>query len=79
MKNRSQIAPSCFRGPAKLVDLSPPVAWLRILQVLHLILVIDLTAALALAVNFISKNLEKGLISREEGLLTTNNELFEVC
>ena len=28
MKNRSQIAPSCFSGPEKLVDFSPPVAWL---------------------------------------------------
>ena len=77
MKNRSQITPSCFSRPAKLVDLSPPVAWLGILQVLHLILVVDHTAALALAVNFISK--VKGLISRGKGLLTTNNGLFEVC
>lgn len=77
--NRSQIAPSCFSGPTKLVDLSPAVAWLGILQVLHLILVIDHKAALTLAVNFISKDLEKGLISRGKGLLTTNNELFEVC
>ena len=59
MKNRSQIAPSCFSGSAKLVDLSPPVAWLGILLVLHLILVIHHTAALAFAVNFISKDLEK--------------------
>ena len=53
MKNRSQIAQSCFSGSAKLVDLSPPVAWLGILQVIHLILVIYHTAALVLAVNFI--------------------------
>ena len=35
MKNRSQIVPSCFSGPTKLVnlELSPPVAWLGILQV----------------------------------------------
>ena len=79
MKKRSQIAPSCFSGPTKLVDFSPPVAWLGILQVLHLILVIDHPAALALAVNFTSKDLEKGLIFRGKGLLTTNNELFEVC
>ena len=30
MKNRSQIAPSCFGGPVKLVDLSPRVAWVGI-------------------------------------------------
>ena len=58
MKNRNQIAPSCFSGPAKLVDPSLPVVWLGILQVLHLILVTDHTAALALAVNFISNDLE---------------------
>ena len=79
MKNRSQIVPSCFSGPTKLADLSSPVAWPGILQVLHLVLIIDHTAALALTVNFIPKDLEKGLITRGKGLLVMNNELFEVC
>ena len=58
MKNRSQATPCCFSRPAKLLNLSPLVAWFGILQVPNLIFIIHLTTALALAVNFVSKGLE---------------------
>ena len=58
VKNISQATPCCFSRPAKLLNLSLPVAWFGILQDPNLNFVIHLTTALALAINFIPKDLE---------------------